>query len=95
MLSFRLSEDEYERLRNMSEVERARSVSDFARSALCRLPGGNAVSHEAAGKMKQLEEEVRQLRVDMHQLCQLIDAVLGRSFKRTDVVNLQEEAREA
>lgn len=36
MISFRVSEQEFEMLKAMSEAEGARSVSDFARLALCR-----------------------------------------------------------
>ena len=44
MVSFRLSEDEYERLKDLSLMECARSVSEFARAALCKLPNGNGDS---------------------------------------------------
>ena len=36
MISFRVSDDEFERLRAKSEAEGARSVSDYARVALAR-----------------------------------------------------------
>ena len=34
-ISFRVSEREFEQLKNKSEAEGARSISDFARLALC------------------------------------------------------------
>ena len=43
MISFRVSEREFEQLKNKSEAEGARSISDFARLALC---GSNGSSSE-------------------------------------------------
>lgn len=37
LISFRLSEEEYESLRTLCVTEGARSVSDYARSALCQV----------------------------------------------------------
>ena len=37
LISFRLSEEEYESLRALCVTEGARSVSDYARSALCQV----------------------------------------------------------
>jgi len=80
MISFRLSEEEYERVRDMSLMEDARSVSDYARSALCRLHQGNGISPDSeAPRVDGLEGAVKQLRADLLQLRQLIEHVLGRS----------------
>jgi len=85
MLSFRLSEDEYERLRNLSVMERARSVSDFARSTLCSLPlGKGASSDPASARMDGLEGEIRQLRVDMQKLGQQMEARFSRAVNGVD-----------
>ena len=63
MVSFRLSEDEYARLKDLSLMECARSVSEFARAALCKLPGANGDSATTTGpRMEKLEGAVRQLR---------------------------------
>ena len=65
MVSFRLSDDEYERLKDLSLSERARSVSEFARAALCRLPEGNG-DHATMGAP----------RMEMHQLRQFVETTL-------------------
>jgi hypothetical protein len=41
LVSFRLSEQEYQTLHNSTLVDGARSVSDFARRALCTTLDGN------------------------------------------------------
>ena len=46
MISFRLSEEEYESLRALCVTEGARSVSDYARTALCQVvTHGNGNGH--------------------------------------------------
>ena len=79
MVSFRLSEDEYERLKDLSLTERARSVSDFARAALCKLPNGNddSIATTAAPRMEKLEGAVSQLKQEMHQLRQMVETSIG------------------
>jgi hypothetical protein len=93
MVSFRLSEDEYERLKDLSLMECARSVSEFARAALCKLPNGNGNSDSgatAAPRMEKLEGAVRQLRVEMHQLRQLVETSRGPVPGEPQTANLQE-----
>ena len=46
-VTFRVSEHELEELKNKSEAEGARSVSDFARLALCGSSNGHAFSSES------------------------------------------------
>ncbi|MGA2134357.1 MAG: hypothetical protein ABSH50_18860 [Bryobacteraceae bacterium] len=91
MVSFRLSEDEYERLKDLSLMECARSVSEFARAALCKLPGGNGDSATpAAPRMEKLEGAVRQLRTEMRELRQIVEATLGQVPERVEAASLQE-----
>ncbi len=70
VVSFRLSDDEYESLRQVSLAEGARSVSDYARVALCRLLGGpreaggdgiEAKVVQLDGQMQALQNELRHL----------------------------------
>ena len=70
MISFRLSEDEYEYLRENSLNQGAHSVSDYARSILRRLMAGEngfnrtlveARINQLDGKMQQLDGELRRL----------------------------------
>jgi hypothetical protein len=79
MLSFRLSADEYERLKDLSITERARSVSDFARSVLCKLPGssGREFQDLADSRLDRLEGVVQHLRVELRQVRQLVETILA------------------
>jgi len=99
MVSFRLSEDEYERLKDLSLMECARSVSEFARAALCKLPTGNGNGNgngngdspiTAAPRMEKLEGAVRQLRMEMHQLRQLVESATGQVPGEPETASLQE-----
>ena len=90
MVSFRLSEDEYERLKDLSLTECARSVSEFARAALCKLPNGNGDPvTTGAPRMEKLEGAVRQLKMEMHQLRQLVET-RGQVPGEPETANLQE-----
>lgn len=94
MVSFRLSEDEYERLKEISLTERARSVSEFARAALCKLPDGNGDSAACATpRVEQLEGAVTQLKVELHQLRQFVETAIGLDPSRRQTVNLQENSQ--
>ena len=69
MVNFRLSEEEYERLRSVCVSSGARSVSDFARKAVFRLAGLDEApteplgtwAREIGGKVEELDREVKRL----------------------------------
>jgi len=63
MVSFRVSNDEFERLRARSEAEGSRSVSDYARLALAReqRPEADWVEH------------LQRLSANVERLTQLLD----------------------
>ncbi len=72
MVNFRLSEAEYQELRNLSVAHGARSISDFTRAAVCGLirDGEGAKSDgedlEAtvrwlAGKVEEIDRELKRL----------------------------------
>ncbi len=91
MVSFRLSEDEYERLKDLSLMECARSVSEFARAALCKLPNGNGDSAMTeAPRMEKLEGAVRQLSRELHQLRQMVETTRGQVSGEAETAGLQE-----
>lgn len=58
MISFRVSDDEFERLREKSQAEGSRSVSDYARVALARESRGE---HEWIEHIQQLSAHVQRL----------------------------------
>ena len=64
MISFRVSEREFEMLRTLSESEGHRSVSDFARLALCGERNGNGASHSPPGENAGIDR----LRTDLDEL---------------------------
>ena len=64
MISFRVSDDEFERLRAKSEAEGARSVSDYARVALAR---------EASPDREWVQQHLQRLSEDVARLTQLLD----------------------
>jgi hypothetical protein len=81
MVSFRLSEDEYTRLRDQSLAGCARSVSEFARAALCRIPGVPAgLSEPSSNRLEHLEGTVRQLGVDLLDLRRLVETLRGHEL---------------
>lgn len=69
MVSFRLSEEEYEGLKRICMDVGARSLSDVARDAVHRLLGSNAVPNRDLesqlmllnGRMDALDHEVKRL----------------------------------
>ena len=56
MISFRVSEQEFELLRSQSEAEGARSVSDYARITLCGRRNG--AGGPAPQDLNQLKDEI-------------------------------------
>lgn len=63
MISFRISDDEFERLRAKSEAEGSRSVSDYARAALAK---------EARGD-NEWSQQLERLSADVARLTQLLE----------------------
>jgi hypothetical protein len=83
MISFRVSEREFEMLKTMSESEGARSVSDFARLALCGQRTGNGASpdHPAAsnerigdGGLDRLRNDLDELKAYVRRVAEMLEA---------------------
>ena len=62
MISFRVSEKEFEQVRKLTEVQGAESVSKFARVAICGAVEGSEQENTLSGDIRQLREDVRRLR---------------------------------
>ncbi len=78
MVSFRLSEEEYDWLKNRCLSEGARSVSELARATVCRLLGSTNGS-----PVLTLEKRVEELDQEIKRLSQLVDrAPRGTGRKR-------------
>jgi hypothetical protein len=95
IVSFRLSEDEYERLKDVSRAQCARSVSEFARSTLCELPVRGAGNIEGPGhRIEMLEGVVGRLNADMRQLRQLVEGLIGLTDQADQTTTAGEGSRE-
>jgi len=75
MISFRLTEDEYEILRKDSLSRGARSVSDYARSALRRLMAGQAGTHGDGfeARIEQLDGRMQELNRELQRLLRVVE----------------------
>ena len=71
MISFRVSEHEFEALRIKSEAEGARSISDFARLALCGSPA--PVAARADQSLVQLNSNIQHLSACMQRVTELLE----------------------
>jgi hypothetical protein len=71
-ISFRVSEDEFQQLRNKSEVTGARSVSDYARLSLCGPSAQSNDEHDM--KIQELSEGIKRLSADIRLLFEMIEA---------------------
>ncbi len=73
MVNFRLSEEEYQDLKELCMKTGARSVSDFARSAVCHFVGnGNGSAEQFGSAVQELRGRVEELDREMKRLAQLL-----------------------
>jgi hypothetical protein len=77
MISFRVSEDEFMRLKTKSEAEGARSVSEFARLTLCGQTNGGSgpigPSSADATQFTQLRDDLQELGTYVRRVAELIE----------------------
>lgn len=79
MISFRVSEDEFARLKTKSEAEGARSVSEFARITLCgqtnTASGGSNEHHASADAVQftNLRADLQELNASVRRVADLIE----------------------
>jgi hypothetical protein len=91
LVSFRLSEEEYECLRNVSVAQRARSISDFARSVLRNVMLTSTQHDEFADARKTMAATLSHLTESMGELSRVIAHVTHQIDKGR---RLQEEEEE-
>ena len=70
MISFRVSDEEFELLKLKSAAEGARSISDYARQALCEPANTSADTH---ADIERLSEEIQQLSVEVRRTTALLE----------------------
>jgi hypothetical protein len=75
LVSFRLSEEEYECLRNVSVAQRARSISEFARTVLRNVVFASGQPDEFAAARKTMEATLSHLTQSMGELSRAIAQV--------------------
>ena len=73
MISFRVSEREFETLKTLSESEGARSVSDFARLALCGRRVGAPEPTHLDPSLDQLRTEVVELKAYVRRVADMLE----------------------
>ena len=85
LISFRLSDEEYEELLKITAARGARSISDFSRTALCQALKGNfdSVIPEPDGT---LPNHVRDLIKSMQELGGVISKLSGQLEKRASAI---------
>ena len=72
MISFRVSEREFEELRMKSEAEGARTISEFARLALCGAASQS--SDRVDRRIHQLSDDLQQLSAHVRHVTELLEA---------------------
>ena len=70
MISFRVSEQEFELLKARSDAEGARNVSDYVRLAVCR--GDHNQPDQVETAVTHLSGEIQQLRAQLLQMTELL-----------------------
>ena len=92
LVSFRLSEEEYECLRNVSVAQKARSISDFARTVLRNVVVTSMEpADEFAYARKTMEATLSHLSQSMGELSRAIARITnqietGRRFEEQEVM---------
>lgn len=87
LVNFRLSEEEFDKLRASCSLYGARSLSDFARAAVMRsvahgLPAGEYGATDYPrdeGSLGNLNQKVTELESQLAQLLRLVDAIRPES----------------
>ena len=76
LISFRLSEEEYEALQRLCAAQGARSLSDFVRSSVCTLlQTRDPLEEEVACTMREFGRRA----VELHNLIQQLTHLLKRA----------------
>ncbi len=96
LVNFRLAEDEFESLKSACTVQGARSVSDFARSAVLERIGEPGPRAFSQSRVELLDNKVCELELRVDQLLNLMHAtgqsVPGASTVETPPLELRAEA---
>jgi hypothetical protein len=77
MISIRLSDEEFAKITHACRVTGARSISDLARDAMCRLAAGTPTRGEFGGdslsaRVEDLDQKINNLRDQVSRLALLV-----------------------
>lgn len=73
LISFRLSEEEYQEMKRLCTEEGARSLSDFVRSAFQSLIHDNGRLETILElKLRKLEQRLDEIQQDLHDMTELV-----------------------
>lgn len=87
MVSFRLSEEEYEGLKHICVTAGARSLSDIARDAVHRLLGGGFSKNNLEVEMQTLNSRMDALDSEVRRLARLLDGPAVHGPKSLDTAS--------
>ena len=81
MVNFRLSEEEYTDLQSVCVARGVRSISDFARLAVCHRMGGDARIADPAveSAVRELKGQVNELDHEVRRLARLLEGYQSRT----------------
>jgi hypothetical protein len=78
LVSFRLSEEEYEWLRHVAAAHGVRSISDMARSAVRKALFGGLESQEVTEPSSNMGQALTKLTTSMEDLARRMDEIVRR-----------------
>jgi TolA-binding protein len=93
IVSFRLSDEEYNSLKSVSAMRGARSVSDFTRSVACNMNAGENGNENGNG-IDKIEDELRTLNDKMEALDHSIQMLAEEIKEKDDTDSTDSPAKE-
>jgi len=75
IINFRVSEDEFRRLKAASASQKARCLSDFARTVTLRVAGGAETLSEADVSENEIQSVIRHLSLLESNIARLLDVL--------------------
>ena len=83
IVNFRVTDEEYDKLKTACEVQGSRCISDFARTALLALSQAHtAPDVSTQGRLSVLDEKISSLGSGIYRLIELLDPDLARARRQ-------------
>lgn len=74
MVSFRLSQEEYQRFRALCAAQGVRSLSDLARTAMQKLVAAESRADPLSLEVQDLRSQVRSLSLELERISEAVEA---------------------